>query len=247
MSETLKNPLEERLKSWHGEDWHTAKGRIIRDIVYAIDTGLVTTVSFIAGMSASLVVKNKIIFAGLIQIVAGTLAIFFGSYISTKAQKHFFENQIEREKKEIEDDPQKETQEIRVIFGDMGFTKEEQEVAVKRITADKRRWLEFMAQEEIGISPGLIDNPFEIGLISAGSFLIGALPAIAPFFIFENPDRALATSAVSVLGFLFIVGVAKSKITKMRWLLSGLETLAMGALSCGSGFLLGRLAVSYFH
>jgi VIT1/CCC1 family predicted Fe2+/Mn2+ transporter len=247
MSETLKNPLEQRLKSWHGEEWHTTKGRIIRDIVYAIDTGLVTTVSFIAGISASLAIKNKIIFAGLIQIVAGTLATFFGAYISTKAQKHFFENQIEREKKEIEDDPQKETQEIRVIFGDMGFTKEEQEVAVKRITADKRRWLEFMAQEEIGISPGLIDNPFEIGFISAGSFLIGALPAIAPFFIFANLDRALATSAVSVLGFLFIVGVAKSKITKMRWLLSGLETLAMGALSCGSGFILGRLAVGYFH
>lgn len=247
MSETLKNPVEQRLKSWHGEEWHTAKGRIIRDIVYAIDTGLVTTVSFIAGISASLAVKNKIIVAGLIQIVAGTLAIFFGAYISTKAQKHFFENQIEREKKEIEDDPQKETQEIRVIFGDMGFTKEEQEIAVKRITADKRRWLEFMAQEEIGITPGLIDNPFEIGLISAGSFLVGALPAITPFFIFGNINRALAVSALSVLGFLFIVGVAKSKLTKMRWFFSGLETLAIGALSCGSGFVLGRLAMSYFN
>jgi vacuolar iron transporter family protein len=247
MDEPLRNPVETRLKSWHGEDWHTAKGRLIRDIVYAIDTGLVTTVSFIAGISASLAVKNKIIFAGLIQITAGTLAIFFGAYISTKAQKHFFENQIEREKKEIEDDPQKETQEIRVIFGDMGFTREEQEVAVKRITADKRRWLEFMAQEEIGISPESIDNPLEIGFVSAASFLIGALPAIAPFFIFENPDRALFISAVSVLSFLFIVGVAKAKITKMRWFLSGLETLIVGALSCSSGFILGRLAISYFR
>ena len=243
----IRSPLEKRLKAWHGEDWHTTRGRIIRDIVYAIDTGLVTTVSFIAGISVYLVIRNKIILAGLIEIVAGTLAIFFGSYISTKAQKHFFENQIEREKREIEEDPQKETQEIRDIFGEMGFTKDEQEIAVKRITADKQRWLNFMVQEEIGISPGIIDNPFQIGVISAGSFFVGALPAILPFFILSTVNEALVVSAISVLTFLFILGAIKTKVTKVNWLRSGLETLFIGALSCGAGFFLGRIAAGYFH
>lgn len=247
MAELIRSPLEKRLKAWHGEEWHTTKGRIIRDIVYAIDTGLVTTVSFIAGISVSLVIRNRVILAGLVEIVAGTLAIFFGSYISTKAQKHFFENQIKRERREIEEDPEKETQEIRDIFNGMGFTKEEQEIAVKRITADKHRWLEFMVQEEIGISPGLIDNPFEIGLISAGSFLLGAFPGIFPFFLFVNVSKALVISAVAVLGFLFILGVIKTKVTKINWLVSGLETLLIGAISCGAGFLLGRIAAGYFH
>jgi VIT1/CCC1 family predicted Fe2+/Mn2+ transporter len=120
-----RSPLEKRLKLWHGESWHTTRGRTIRDIVYAIDTGLVTTVSFIAGISASLVTIEKIIIADLIQIVSGMLAIFFGSYISTKAQKSFFENQIDREKREIEEDPEKETQEIREIFGEIGFSRDE--------------------------------------------------------------------------------------------------------------------------
>lgn len=243
----IRSPLEKRLKAWHGEDWHTTRGRIIRDIVYAIDTGLVTTVSFIAGISVYLVIRNRIILAGLIEIVAGTLAIFFGSYISTKAQKHFFENQIEREKREIEEDPQKETQEIRDIFGEMGFTKDEQEIAVKRITADKQRWLNFMVQEEIGISPGMIDNPFQIGVISAGSFLLGAVPAILPFFILSTVNKALVVSAISVLTFLFILGAIKTRVTKIYWLRSGLETLFIGALSCGAGFLLGRVAAGYFH
>jgi len=247
MAELIRSPLEDRLKAWHGEEWHTTKGRIIRDIVYAIDTGLVTTVSFLAGVSVSLAIKNKIILAGLIEIAAGTLAIFFGSYISTKAQKHFFENQIEREKREIEEDPQKETQEIRDIFKDMGFTKEEQEIAVRRITANKDIWLKFMVQEEIGISPGLIDNPFQIGFISAGSFLLGALPAIFPFFVFGSVSKALIASTVSVLIFLFILGIVKARITKIPWLVSGLETLLIGAISCGAGFFLGRIASGYFH
>lgn len=243
----LRSPLEERLKVWHGEEWHTTKGRIIRDVVYAIDTGLVTTISFIAGVSVSLLTRNRVIAAGLIQVVAGVIAIFFGAYISCKAQKHFFENQIEREKREIEENPEKETQEIRHIFGEMGFNEEEQAVAVRRITADKERWLQFMVQEEIGISPGLIDNPIEIGAISALSFLIGAVPAILPFFFVASILQALTVSAISVLLFLFILGVFKSRITKVKWLVSGLETLMIGAISCSAGFLLGRIVSGYFH
>ncbi|MCX7661761.1 MAG: VIT1/CCC1 transporter family protein [Candidatus Omnitrophica bacterium] len=246
MAKLIRSPLEERLKKWHGEEWHTTKGRMIRDIVYAIDTGLITTVSFLAGVSISLVERNRIILAGLVQIIAGTLAIFFGSYISTKAQKHFFENQIERERREIEEMPEKEKQEIRDVFAELGFSKEEQEIAVQKISSNKERWLKFMVQEEIGISPGLIDNPFEIGVISAVSFLVGAFPAILPFFILEDIKVDLLLSAILVLFFLFVLGIYKARITKIYWLKSALETLLIGGISCGAGFILGRIAESYF-
>lgn len=247
MAESTQSSIAGRLKSWHGESWHTPRGRIIRDIVYALDAGLVTTVSFLAGASASLVVRENIILAGLIQIASGVLAIFFGAYISTKAQKHFFESQIEREKKEIEEMPQKEIAEIREIFSEMGFNREEQEIAVKRITSDKERWLKFMIQEEIGISKEGIDNPLEIGFISSLSFFLGTLPAIAPFLIVKSVSLALPLSAASVLLFLFILGAGKTKFTKAHWFFSGMETLFIGALSCGAGFLLGKIAVEYFH
>lgn len=123
MAEKIDLPVEKRLKAWHNEEWHTSKGRIIRDIVYAIDTGLVTTVSFIAGISVSLITQQKILIASLIEVISGTIAIFFGSFISTRAQKHFFESQIEFERREIETNPQKETEEIRIIFNEMGFEK----------------------------------------------------------------------------------------------------------------------------
>ncbi|MCM8820204.1 MAG: VIT1/CCC1 transporter family protein [Candidatus Omnitrophica bacterium] len=247
MKNLLRSPLEERLKNWHGEDWHTTKGRIIRDIIYAIDTGLITTVSFLAGVSVWWIERNKVILAGLIQIVAGTLAIFFGSYISAKAQKNFFENQIEREKKEIDELPEKEKEEIRYIFSELGFNKEEQEIAVRNISSNKERWLKFMVQEEIGISPGIIDNPFEVGFISAVSFLIGTFPAIFPFLIFEDTKIDLIFSAISVLFFLFVLGIFKSRITKIHWLKSAFETLFIGGISCSAGFFLGRMSEVYFR
>ncbi|MCM8792751.1 MAG: VIT1/CCC1 transporter family protein [Candidatus Omnitrophica bacterium] len=84
-----------------------------------------------AGVSVFWMGRDKVILAGIVQITAGTLAIFFGSYISTKAQKHFFEDQIARERREIDELPEKEKQEIRYIFSELSFNREEREIAVK--------------------------------------------------------------------------------------------------------------------
>ncbi len=233
--------VADRLQAWHGESWHTPRGRMIRDIVYAIDTGLITTVAFLAGVSSIISENDKIVLAGVAQISAGAIAIFFGAYISAKAQKDFFESQIQREKREIEDLPEKETQEIREIFAEYGFAPEEQEIAVRRITKNKDLWLKFMVQEEIGISPSQIDKPLQIGGVSSLSFLLGAFPAILPFLLFDDVRLDLLISAAAILAFLFAIGIWKTKLTKVKWWVSGLETLAIGGLSCGLGFLFGRI------
>jgi len=98
-----------------------------------------------------------------------------------------------------------------------------------------------MVQEEIGISPSMIDNPLTIGTISSLSFLVGAFPAILPFFLTRNTDLALTISAITILTFLFILGIWKTKLTKVPWWKSGLETLAIGGISCGLGFLFGTI------
>ena len=243
----LESPLASRLKNWHGEDWHTYKGRTIRDIVYAVDTGLITTIAFLAGVSVSLIVTRSILLAGIAHVSSGTIAIFFGAYISTKAQREFFENQIERERQEIEELPQKETEEIWDIFRDFGFEENDLALVVKRITANKDLWLKFMIQEEIGLVPGVMDNPTRIGLVSAGSFLIGAIPAIASFFFVPSVSRALIIAAIVVITFLFIMGIWKTRFTKVHWFRSGIETLAFGGISCGIGFLLGRVIAALVH
>ena len=140
--------------------------------------------------------------------------------------------------------PEKETQEIREIFEEYGFTKDEQEIAVARITKDRNLWLKFMVQEEIGISPSQIDRPLSIGGISSISFLVGAFPAILPFFLTHDTQAAILISAVTILMFLFVLGIWKTRLTRVRWWVSGLETLALGGLSCGLGFLFGTVIES---
>jgi len=47
-------------------------------------------------VSALVDTNDTIVLAGLAQTSAGAIAIFFAAYISTKAQKDFFENQVRR-------------------------------------------------------------------------------------------------------------------------------------------------------
>ena len=237
----------QRLKAWHGEDWHTPKGKLIRDVVYAMDTGLTCTVAFISGITISVIEPMVVLKAGIAEMVAGAVAICFGAFISTKAQVEFFHNQIEREKKKIEEYPEKETEEIRQIYSEQGFQPEEIEVVVQRITADKDRWLHFMIREEMGLITEHFDNPYLIGLISGISFFVGAIPPIVPLFIHRQTRVALVESILVTIVFLFFVGIFKTRFTKVHWLKSGMETMALGVISVLIGFGLGRLAAGIFH
>jgi len=234
--------VENKLMKYHGESWHTPKGRMIRDAIYAIDTGLITTVSFLAGVSYSIQNSNVLVFSLSLQVMSGVIAISFGSYISTKAQKDFFEAQISREAREIDECPEREKDEIREIFAEMGFTSEEQEICVRRITSNKDIWLKFMIQEEIGLVPGSLDNPLEISVISALGYLIGAFVPLNTFIFFGNTKSAFIWSVVAVLLFLFCVGIFKTKLTKVNWLKSAFETTVAGALSATTGYGLGYVA-----
>ena len=38
-------------KKYHDEDWHTPKGRQIREVVFGMNDGIVSTVGFVAGVT----------------------------------------------------------------------------------------------------------------------------------------------------------------------------------------------------
>lgn len=224
------------------EDWHTPKGRAIREIIFGVNDGLVTTIGFLAGVTSSIAQARYILLAGIAEIVAGAISMALGAYLATKSQREFFHSEIEQEKWEIEKMPEKEAQEIREIYGDMGFTRPEQEMIVNRVTSDKDIMLRFMKREELGLFDEHLDDPVGVALTMGLSFLAGALPPIVPYFFIGDPHAAIWVAVLLSVVFLFSVGVAKTRLTKVKPLRSGLETTILGVVACGIGYILGWLA-----
>lgn len=230
------------LKKFHGEEWHTPKGRAIREIVFGTNDGLVTTIGFIAGVTGAIADSNLILLAGLAEMFAGAISMFFGAYISSKSQREFFEKEISRERREIEESPEEEKDEMRIIYKDMGFNDEEANLIVSRITKDKNFWLKIMVREELGIMVEEMENPISIGSIMGVSFILGAIPPLLPFIFMDNAVAALKVAVPISLGTMFLIGMAKTRITKTNWAKSGLEMLAIGSTAAVVGYALGKLA-----
>jgi VIT1/CCC1 family predicted Fe2+/Mn2+ transporter len=221
------------------EEWHSPKGRAIRELIFGMNDGLVTTVGFLAGVTGSISDSRIILLAGLAEIVAGAVSMSIGGYLATKSQREFFHSEIEREKWEIEKMPEKEAQEVREIYQEMGFSRVEQDMLVKRVTSDKALLLRFMKREELGLFDEHLDDPLKVALTMGLSFLGGAIPPILPYFFITMPNIAILYSILSSVLFLFFAGVLKTRLTKVNPFRSGIEMTLLGVLASGVGYGIG--------
>ena len=221
------------------ENWHSPGGRALREVVFGVNDGIVSTVGFLVGIAGAFSSRKMCLMAGLAEVLAGAISMFFGGYLSTKSQQEFFQNEVAREKKEIEEVPAKEREEIRRIYRCKGFKDEKElDMVVERITSDKRIWLKCMMEEELGLILESMTSPFRIGLTIGGSFLIGGLIPLIPLVFFQT-HLGIRVSILFTAAILFLLGALKTLLTHQQWFKSGLETLLIGVTAAGFGLLIG--------
>ena len=236
----LKEVLEVP-RIYEEETWHSPGGRALREVVFGVNDGVVTTIGFLLGIAGAFSSRRMCLIAGLAEVLAGTVSMLFGGYLSTKSQQEFFEHEIKREKREIEEVPAREREEIRRIYRAKGFKDEsELELVVRRITADKKIWLKCMMEEELGLILESMTSPVKVGLMIGASFLAGGLIPLVPLAFFDV-HPGIHISMVSTGIVLFLLGALKTTLTRGWWFKSGIETLLIGAAAAGIGLFIGFL------
>ena len=225
------------------EAWHSTKGRAIREVIYGATDGIVTSLGFVIGVYGALHDSRIVLITGIAGATAGSLSMGFSAYISSKSQTEFFLAEIERERREIQETPDKEKEEIRKIYRAKGFHGEDLEMVVRQITKNPTVWLRCMMEEELGLIVESIDNPWLVGIVTALSYLSAAFLPIIPYTL-RSPTAAFPWSVgISVLA-LFGLGAGKTGLTHTPPLKSGLELMAIGLLSALVGYGIGRITGS---
>ncbi|MBI3989216.1 MAG: VIT1/CCC1 transporter family protein, partial [candidate division NC10 bacterium] len=136
--------FDPRLHFTTEETWHSPGGKAIREVVFGMHDGLITSLGFLSGVSGAQAGRDFILLAGLASAFAQTLSMGFGAYLSTKSEREFYQREIDRERYEIDHLPEKEREELRVIYRQKGFREDEVEMIVKHLTSDKELWLKTM-------------------------------------------------------------------------------------------------------
>ena len=111
---------------------------------------------------------------------------------------------------------------------------------VSAICANPDRWVDFMMRYELGLEsldPGrAMKSALTIGL----SYVVGGLIPLAPYMATGNVLKGLAVSAAVTLLALFAFGVVKGRLTGIRPLLGGLQTVGIGGVAAAAAFGIAR-------
>jgi VIT1/CCC1 family predicted Fe2+/Mn2+ transporter len=231
--------LAQRHHQYHGEEWHTPRGRMVREVVFGFNDGLVTGIGFVVGVTSSMVAAPLVLLTGLAAAAAASLSMAIGAYLSTKSQNEFFQREIQRERREIEELPEKERQEVDDILTEMGFEPQEREILSRRITGNKDLWIRFMMREELGILDEDFENPIRAGAVMGVSFVLGSIPPLIPYMIQHDAFIAMQWAIGIALVAAFLAGAAKTAVAKTVWWKSGLEMMVLSAIAAAIGFIVG--------
>ncbi|HLC57250.1 MAG TPA: VIT1/CCC1 transporter family protein [Candidatus Nanoarchaeia archaeon] len=212
----------------------------IRDFILGFQDGLVNTLGLVLGVAGAVKTANLVLISGLVTTFAESISMAAVAYTSTKAAKEYYESKKLKESLEIDEIPHMEREEIRSIYYKKGFRGKVLDKIVKRITSNRKRWLETMMREELRLYNDDYDKPLNSALLVGSSAVVGSLIPILPFFIFPV-KLGMIVSLLFSIGMLFVVGSIKAKITAGSWKRRGLEMAVIGGLAALAGYLIGLL------
>jgi vacuolar iron transporter family protein len=225
----------------------------LRDVVYGSIDGAVTTLAVVSGVAGAQLSTGVVIVLGMANLIADGFSMAASNYLGTRAEEQLRQRARRQEEREIDSYPEGEREEIRQIVTSKGFEGAELERAVEIITSDRKRWIETMLTEELGLS---LNGPSPLRA-AAATFIafvaVGCVPLLAFILQFINPHamtHPFQWSFFLTAVVFFGIGAVKSRFVEQSWLWSGLETLLVGGsaavLAYAIGILLGGLVGGSF-
>lgn len=207
---------------------HIKESNYIRDLVFGFGDGINTSLGIVAGVGGAEVSASIVILAALVGMFTGAKAMAVQNYLAVKSQREILESEIKREKHEIENVPNKEREEIEEIYRAKGFEGDELARVVDKITSNKDVWLKTMLTEELGLNLEILGNPLKGALVMFGSFLLGGILPILPYFVFGSGFVSLGIAIGFSLSSSFVIGALKARLAKKSWIRGGLEMAGLG-------------------
>ena len=227
------------------ERWRVARMGRLREVVFGAQDGLLSIVALVTSVAVAVESQTTVVIAGLAGALPGMISMATGALLGSRAERDVQRAEIEREARELEENPAEELAELVVLFQREGMTYYEARQMADEIAQDRDLWLRTLVEKELGISPDVTSNPVKDAIVMGLAFIIGAAIPLVPHF-FLTGGQAIGVSVGATLAGLFALGMYKGRMVERSPLLQGLEILGIGTLSAGVGYALGELIPRLF-
>ena len=223
------------------ERWHLVpRAGGLRAAIFGVNDGLVSNFSLVMGFAGADAKPEYILLAGVAGLLAGSFSMAAGEYVSVRAQRELYEQQIEMEKLELEMSPKEEEEELALIYQAKGIPDEQARALARRIISNPKTAIDTLAREELGLNPAELGSPWVAAGSSFFAFVIGAFVPVLPYLFTGGGAAWVASGSMSCLA-LFGVGALISVFTSRGPILSGLRMLGIGLLASAITYTVGAL------
>jgi len=175
----------------------------LRAGVLGANDGIVSIAALVVGVAAATSELGPIVIAGVAGVLAGSISMALGEYVSVSSQRDSEAALIEREKRELREQPEEELQELAEIYEAKGLSAATARAVAEELTANDP--VKAHLEAELGITEQQLTNPWHAAISSAVSFLAGALlPMLA--VIFTPVEWRIPVTVLASLVALVITG-----------------------------------------
>lgn len=223
-----------------------AKGKYIGDLVYGSNDGIITTFAVVSGAAGAAISSGVIIVLGVANLIADGISMGVSSYLSNKSRLDFQKKQRAIEEREVDTVPEKEKEEVRVILKEWGIEAEKIEGVVESITKDKKKWVDLMMRDELGIIEETDISPRGHGVVTSLSFISAGTLPLVPYMFGLAAEYQFPVSIIATAVSLFIVGALRVHVTGTNWFKSGLQMLLVGGLAASASYFVGAAVKQLF-
>jgi VIT1/CCC1 family predicted Fe2+/Mn2+ transporter len=220
-------------------------GNALRAAVLGSTDGLVSNLCLVMGVAGSGASHETIVVAGFAGLVAGSLSMALGEYLSVQSARELLANELRIEAGQLAASPDAEVDELRGIYERKGIpARMAAELADHMVRSNPNLALDTMAREELGFDPDeLGGSAWVAGGTSLALFALGAFVPLVPFLLVNGQVALIAAACLSAIA-IFGLGAGITRLTGIHPVRSGLRQLAFGAAAASVTYGIGVLVGS---
>ena len=177
------------------------KINVLRAAVMGANDGIISVAGIVLGVAGAASSSFAILISGLAGMLAGTISMAMGEYVSVHSQSDAEVADVVREKKILDTDYQKEFLFIKNKLLKAGISEELSHKATKEMM-DKDP-LKSIVREKYGFELNEKTNPYAAAIASMISFPLGATLPLLSILIFPVQYRIFGTMLAVIISLVF--------------------------------------------
>jgi len=202
---------------------------VLRSSVMGANDGILSVAGIVVGVAGAATSSFAIFISGIAGMIAGTVSMAMGEYVSVNTQKDAQRKAIETQTVALDNDYDGEYRFIRDKYVATGINPELADQATKEMM--EKDPLKATVRERFGFNVGEYTNPFSAAIASMISFPTGSILPLVSISLLPRQWRVIGTFlavvvALSITGYIAaILGNANRRNGTVRNVVAGILTM----------------------